>query len=195
MAPKARTTKQMIIDAAFEITRTQGINQVNARTVSEKLNCSTQPVMYHFKKINDLKQEIYKKADEYHSKYLMNISDETPMTDIALNYIRFGAEEKNLFHLLFQSDRFSGKNITELFIPNNCILSILEIICKTACLDIIQAGQVFKTVSLFSHGYACMLANNKMSYNESTIIQDLQITFSSSIYAAKYDITNKSDVI
>lgn len=38
----------MIIDAAFEIVRETGAENINARTVSKKLNCSTQPVMYHF---------------------------------------------------------------------------------------------------------------------------------------------------
>lgn len=48
MPPKAKITKDMIIDAAFEIARETGAENINARTVSKKLNCSTQPVMYHF---------------------------------------------------------------------------------------------------------------------------------------------------
>ena len=51
MPPKAKITKEMIIDAAFEITRESGIEAVNARTISEKLGCSTQPVMYHINSI------------------------------------------------------------------------------------------------------------------------------------------------
>ena len=45
MPPKAKVTREMIIDAAFEIIRNTGIEAVNARTVSKELNCSTQPVM------------------------------------------------------------------------------------------------------------------------------------------------------
>ena len=51
MPPKAKVTREMIIDAAFEIIRNTGVETVNARTVSKELNCSTQPVMYHFKTI------------------------------------------------------------------------------------------------------------------------------------------------
>ena len=49
--PKAKVTKDMIIDAAFEVARESGVENINARTVAKKLNCSTQPVMYHFETI------------------------------------------------------------------------------------------------------------------------------------------------
>ena len=69
MPAKVKATKEMIIDAAFEIARETGAENINARTVSEKLNCSTQPVMYHFATIEELKRAVYKKSDCYHSEY------------------------------------------------------------------------------------------------------------------------------
>ena len=48
MPAKAKVTKEMIIDAAFAVARETGAENINARIVSERLNCSTQPVMYHF---------------------------------------------------------------------------------------------------------------------------------------------------
>ena len=114
MPPKVKITKEMIIDAAFEIARSEGAENINARTVSKKLGCSTQPVMYHFKTIEELKKTVYVKADEYHSEYITNIQSENPMKDIGLNYIRFAETEKNLFRFLFQTNEFIGKNICEL---------------------------------------------------------------------------------
>lgn len=114
MPPKVKITKEMIIDAAFEIARSEGAENINARAVSKKLGCSTQPVMYHFKTIEELKKTVYVKADEYHSEYITNIQSENPMKDIGLNYIRFAETEKNLFRFLFQTNEFIGKNISEL---------------------------------------------------------------------------------
>ena len=64
MPPKAKITKDMVIDAAFEVVRKTGAENINARTVSEKLNCSTQPVMYHFATIEELKKAAYEKTDD-----------------------------------------------------------------------------------------------------------------------------------
>ena len=57
MPPKPRINKQMILDASFEIVREQGHEMINARTIAEKLGCSTQPVMYHFKTIGEIREE------------------------------------------------------------------------------------------------------------------------------------------
>ncbi|MCM1428136.1 MAG: TetR family transcriptional regulator, partial [Eubacterium sp.] len=105
MPPKAKISKEMVIDAAFEVARAEGAENVNARTVAQKLGCSTQPVMYHFATIEELKRAAYEKADAYHTEYLMNIREkqESVMLGIGINYIRFAVEEPNLFRFLFQS--------------------------------------------------------------------------------------------
>ena len=51
MPAKAKVTKEMIIDAAFEIAKEMGAENITARTVSQKLCCSTQPVLYHLKRL------------------------------------------------------------------------------------------------------------------------------------------------
>ena len=83
----------------------KGAENINARTVSERLNCSTQPVMYHFATIEELKRAVYEKADLYHSEYLMNIENfqKCAILGIGINYIRFAIEESHLFRFLFQS--------------------------------------------------------------------------------------------
>ena len=43
MPAKVKVTKEMVIDAAFTVARETGAENINARTVSERLNCSTQP--------------------------------------------------------------------------------------------------------------------------------------------------------
>ena len=73
MPAKAKVTKEMIVDAAFAIAREAGVENINSRTVSKRLHCSTQPVMYHFATMEELKRTVYAKADLYHSEYLMNM--------------------------------------------------------------------------------------------------------------------------
>ncbi len=41
MPAKAKVSKEMIVDAAFEIARKEGMENINARTVSEKLALSS----------------------------------------------------------------------------------------------------------------------------------------------------------
>ena len=104
MPAKAKVTKEMIIDAAFAIARETGVENITARTVSQRLKCSTQPILYHFSTIDELKRTVYAKADSYHSEYLMDLKSPQKgvMLGIGMNYIRFAIEEPNLFRFLFQ---------------------------------------------------------------------------------------------
>ena len=186
MPAKTKVTKEMIIDAAYAVARESGAENINARTVSEKLNCSTQPVMYHFSTIDDLKRTVYEKADLYHSEYLMNMKKppKGAVLGIGMNYIRFAIEEPQLFRFLFQSDYFSGKTLLEL-IDAEELTPVLSAMQKSLSVDIEQTKKIFLTVFLFAHGYASIIANNSLSYDEELIDSQLQQAYRGAILAAR----------
>ena len=104
MPPKTRVTEDRIINAAVEVARQSGFEKINARTVSEQLHCSTQPVMYHFSTIDNLKKAAYRRVDQLHTQYMLNTPPgQDPILSIGMNYIRFAVEEPQLFRFLFQS--------------------------------------------------------------------------------------------
>ena len=186
MPAKAKITREMIVDAAFAVARETGADNINARTVSERLHCSTQPVMYHFKTIEALKREVYAKADLYHSEYLMDLKSppKGAALGIGMNYIRFAIEEPQLFRFLFQSDHFGGKTLLEL-IDNEVLLPVLLAMQRTLGFDLAQTKRVFLTVFLFAHGYASIIANNALQCGEALIAAQLEQAYRGAILAAK----------
>mgnify|MGYP004643179013 CR=1 FL=1 len=190
MPAKVKATKEMIIDAAFEIAREAGAENINARTVSEKLNCSTQPVMYHFATIEELKMAVYKKADEFHSEYLMNISNSQndAMLGIGLNYIRFAIFEPNLFRFLFQSNFFNGNTMLEL-IDADELIPVLSAMREALGMGMEQTKKVFLTVFLFAHGYASIIANNSLKYDEEIINSHLDRAYRGAILSVQEEMS------
>lgn len=184
MPPKAKITQEMIVDAAFETAREAGMENISARTVAQKLHCSTQPVMWHFKTIADIKKAAYEKADKFHTEYILNTHSDDPLKDMGLNYIRFAAEEKYLFRFIFQSDEFSGKSLSEL-IDGAEFKPIYEVLSQEAHTDTGQAKKIFKSLFLYVHGYASMLANNDMQYDEKETAAELERIFEGTVYAVK----------
>ena len=168
--PKAKITREMVVDAAFEVTRIMGSENVNARTVSEKLGCSTQPVMYHFARIEEMKRAVYEKADRFHTEYLMNITvpQEGVMLGIGLNYIRFAIKEPNLFKFLFQSG-FAVENSLLDMIDSEELIPVLSAMREAMEMDMEQTKEVFLTIALFAHGYASIIANNSLEYDEKVV--------------------------
>ncbi|MCM1257954.1 MAG: TetR/AcrR family transcriptional regulator [Roseburia sp.] len=186
MPPKAKISKDMVIDAAFEVAREIGAENINARTVSNKLNCSTQPVMYHFATIEELKRAAYKKTDRFHTEYLMNIPEtgEGVMLGIGLNYIRFAVEEPHLFRFLFQSGFVIENSLLEM-IDSQELIPVLSVMQKEISLSIEQVKEVFVTLSMFVHGYASIIANNSLEYDEKLITTHLQRVYTGAILAIR----------
>lgn len=189
MPAKAKVTREMIVDAAFEIARKTGAENINARTVSEKLNCSTQPVMYHFSTIEELKRAAYEKSDRFHTEYLMNIPEtqEDTMLGIGLNYIRFAIEEPNLFCFLFQSG-FAVENSLLEMINSEELIPVISVIQEKMNMDIEQTKEVFITLALFVHGYASIIANNSLEYDEKLITTHLKRVYTGAVLAMQEEM-------
>lgn len=186
MPPKARISREMIVNAAFEIARVSGADQINARTVAKKLGCSTQPVMYYFATIRELKAAVYAKLDWYHTDYLMNISGEPKagMLGIGQNYIRFAVEEPHLFRFLFQSSYAVESTLIEM-IDSPELLPVISAMQKSLQMSTEQTKKVFLIISLFAHGYASIIANNNLEYHEDLIAAHLEMAYRGAILAVK----------
>lgn len=182
--PKAKVTRDMVIEAAFAVARTAGAELVNARTVAQELGCSTQPVMYHFATIEALKRAVYAKADRYHSDYLMKTED-VPL-GIGLNYIRFAIEEPHLFRFLFQSGFAVEGSLPEM-LDSAELTPILAAMQGALGMSAAQTKHIFLTAALFTHGYASIIANNGLEYNEASAAKHLEQVWRGAVLCAQED--------
>ena len=183
MPPKSKVTKEMIVQAAYTVVRESGFEAVNARTVAEKLHCSTQPVMYHFATMDSLKRAVYAQADHMHTQYLMHIPPEQdPILGIGLNYIRFAVEEPQLFRFLFQSGYAKENNLAEM-LRSEELKPVIDAMQAGLGMDRDKTRDVFLTVALFAHGYASILANNDLEYDEALIASHLERTWNGAVLA------------
>ena len=184
MPPKTRITKDMIINAAVEVAIQNGYENINARAVSEQLHCSTQPVMYHFSTIDALKRAAYAQVDQLHSEYIMTIPpQQDPILGIGLNYIRFAVEEPQLFRFLFQSGYAEENSLLEM-IDSEELIPVLTAMQEGAGLSTEKTKQVFLNMALFAHGYASMIANNALEYDEKLVAEHLERAWNGACLAA-----------
>lgn len=178
MPPKPKITKEMIIDTAFNIVQKEGVDRVTARSISDQLNCSTQPILYYFSTVEDIKKMVYIKADEYHAAYIMDTKADygNPMLTIGMNYIKFAIEERNLFRFLFQTNEFSGVGMLDL-LETEELLPILTLLQNELDMSMEDTKNIFSTLFIFAHGYASLYANNTMIYDEANVMRALETIF------------------
>lgn len=182
----AKVTKEMIIEAAFEVAKELGAESITARTVSQKLGCSTQPVLYHFKTIEDVRIAAHKKASEFHIDYVTNLSGkyERPMLEVGMRYIQFAVEEKNLFRFLYHSNYYTGVSLSD-WLTGKIFDSLFPILRRQARVNERQAYSIFSQIVLVTHGIASLLANNAMVYDEAYCINTLSNAYFGIMYLIK----------
>lgn len=182
----AKVTKEMIIDTALEIAKEMGAENINARTVSQKLGCSTQPVLYHFKTIEDVRIAAHKKGFECHINYVTNLSGkyERPMLEVGMRHIQFAIEEKNLFRFLFHSNYYTGISLSDWLTEENKG-SLYSILKRQAKVDTRQAYSIFSQIFLVTHGIASLLASNALVYDEAYCINTLSNAYFGTMHLLK----------
>lgn len=160
MPPKVRVTKEDIITTSIEIVREKGVDVLNARSIAAHIGCSTQPIFSNYASMDELKQDIMKKAYNLYMNFLKQEAESNkypPYKASGMGYIRFAKEEKELFKLLFMRDR-SKENIADDF-DESTRMSI-EMMQKSLGLSYETANQFHLEMWIYVHGIASLLATS-----------------------------------
>ena len=173
MPKKPTTTREEMIEGAFQLIRREGFSALTVRRLAEELGCSTQPIMYQFPDLEVLKDAVYEKADRFHSEYILEDDD---FLEIGLRYIRFASEEGNLFRFLFQTDKFGGLDV-EALMKNPNLEAVITVMAKGLACEETEAREMFLTFFSVAHGLASLLANNSMKYDEGKCRKMLESVF------------------
>lgn len=171
MSRRSSTSKEEMIEAAFQLVRKDGLDALTARNLAARIGCSTQPIMYRFPNLAELRDLVCKRADEYHTAYLLADNN---LLGIGLRYIEFAGKETNLFRLLFQSGHFDGVNLTDMLEAPE-VAQMVEATSRELSLPKDAALSAFEALYVAVHGYASLIANNAITYDPIAIEKTLTV--------------------
>lgn len=95
--PKQKITKEMVVDAAFELAREGGMERVLVKNIAARLNCSVQPIYSYCQSMDGLRRDVFRKVHDFVEKYLSRDGGSFQSTGQA--YVRLAREEPELFKL------------------------------------------------------------------------------------------------
>lgn len=175
MPPVQKTGKDEIINAAFEIVRKEGVEELNARSIARKLEISTQPIFSNFTCMDEVKMEVIRKASSF---YFAMLGEEEksgkypPLKARGMGYIRFAREERNLFRLLFMDKREPGVKI-----PTDDASKEISIISDSLSFQENKAERMHALLWFFVHGIAALIVTESLDISEEDISRALTDTY------------------
>ena len=158
MPPKVKVQKDDIIRAALALVRERGADALNARDLAAVLGCSTQPIFSNFASMEELLSVLYQTA---HEQYLLSLEDSVrrgdcpPYKAFGMAYIRFAAEERELFKMLFMCER----KVIEAE-PSPDITASVEMIMRANGVTRESAERMHLEMWACVHGIAAMIATS-----------------------------------
>lgn len=170
MPTTIRITKEMILNAAFDITRNEGIEKLSNREIAKKMNCSIRPIYYQFKNSEELYKELYNRINSYFYDFIMkNIVDDIPhYKQIGINYIKFAQEETNLFKVLFMSP---ARNLPNTFVETDKtgFAGVVAAIKLSTHLSDKDIKSFHTKMWIFVHGIATLTVSKSVKFTEEQI--------------------------
>jgi AcrR family transcriptional regulator len=107
MGPKIRFTKEQVIDAAFEIARTEGIDNITMRKVAQNMGSSVAPIYMNFKNINELIEALIERIARISQQLVAEENTGNPFYDMGRASLRFAMEYSVLFRdLVMKSNNY-----------------------------------------------------------------------------------------
>lgn len=188
MPPKIRFGREEVISAALELTRERGMEGVNARAVAARLGCSTQPLFREFESMEQLKDEVARRAMDIYASHIAEGAAREPISykGTGLAYIDFARREPELFKLLFMHDRITHP-VAE--IEDSSLELVISALMERVKLSREQAMEFHWHMWVFVHGLAVMAATKYFSFTD----EELSNMLSTEFLAMKSLYENKND--
>lgn len=167
MPPQINFSKEQILNEAFEIVRKEGLGALSARRIAQKLKCSTHPIYRAFQSMKKLEEAVIQKAKEYVVQYMLQGEvSAMPFLDMGVWYFRFALEEKELFKLLYLSEKIESEleNLGEpSFLP---LIERMKQDIHLKGLDETPLKRILFNMRIFTHGLATLAYTGVLDSSE-----------------------------
>lgn len=113
--PKQKITREMVVDAAFQLAREGGMERVLVKEIAARLGCSVQPIYSCFRNMEELRRAVERRTADYMADWLSARLDPASLfQSTGRAYVRFAREEPELFKLFALRRREGVSSLEEL---------------------------------------------------------------------------------
>lgn len=150
--PKQKITKEMVVDAAFSLARTGGMDQVLVKNIANELGCSVQPIYSYCSSMEGLRQEVYARVNAFVREFVatrVNPAERFASTGRA--YVQLAQQEPQLFKLFVLQKRPGISSLEELY-ASEADSSMAQTIAEELDISLDKARQLHLNLLIYTIG-------------------------------------------
>jgi len=171
MPPKAKFTKEEIIEAALTIVKTDGFEALTSRALGTCLGSSARPIFTVFKSMDEVQQAVIESAKALYKKYVdKGLTDEHPFKGVGTQYILFSVHEPKLFQLLFMTEQPQIPGLSDVLpLIEESYAEILLSIQNDYGISELFAEKLYHHLWIYTHGIATLCATKMCRFTSEEI--------------------------
>lgn len=187
MPPKAKYSREEIIEKAFEMTREVGIEDVTARELGKQLGTSSSPIFTAFKNMEELQWEVRKRALKEFEVFVGDALNFSPAFKyVGMKMIEFAMREPKLFQLLYMREHDGSQTFTMLVEELGDLVEVcIEIMRKDYALSREDAELLFQQTWLHTFGICVLVAGKICVLSMEEISKMLSVEFQGTLMLIK----------
>ena len=175
--PKQKITKEMIVEAAFNIARAEGEDKIMAKTIAAYLNCSVQPIYSYCSCMDGLKSDLICRTSLFIQEFLKNHIDKTDyFKSTGHAYIKLAKEEPHLFKLYFFRSRDHIHSLKDLY-ETETNPNIAPFIAESLGVTLEEAKELHLNMLIYNMGIAVVLAASGPDFDSAELHQKLETAY------------------
>lgn len=192
MPPKAKFTREQIIEAALAIVRERGFAALTARALGEKLNSSARPIFTVFRSMEEVQQAVIAAAKALYKEYVeRGLREEIAFRGVGKQYILFAVNEPKLFALLFMEEQPQVPSLSGVLPQiDESYDAILASITNAYHVDQAAAENLYRHLWIYSHGIAALCATKMCRFTPDEISGMMTEIFKSLLIQTKAGAQN-----
>ncbi len=187
MPPRAKYSREEIIQKAFEMARKNGIESVVARELGKALGTSSSPIFTAFKNMEEVQIEVRKLAMCEFEAYVRDAVHYAPAFKfVGMKMIEFAMKEPKLFQLLYMREHDRNQSFSMLVDELGDTVDVcIDFLCRDYELTIEQARMLFNQTWLHTFGICVLLAGKVCQLTHEEISQMLSMEFQGALMLIK----------
>ncbi len=160
MPPKAKFSREEIIEAALDIVREESVDALTSRSLGTKLGSSARPIFTVFRNMEEVQQAVTEASKTLYGQYVQKGLSETPaFKGVGTQYILFAVKEPKLFQLLFMTEHKQVPDLSGVLpLIDDSYEQILSSIQRDYGITEAFAKKLYHHLWIYTHGIATLCA-------------------------------------
>lgn len=188
MARKKEISREKILDIAYKMAISNGLEGMTARSIAKTGHFSTQPLYLEFNNMDEIKGEVLARiSHDLRTKILQQSYTGEALIDLDLSYISFAEKHSKLFCAMFVDGKFGSKIIADTLME----LGIQKF--KEQYSDNNYSDEKIRNIIvanwISTTGMAALVVNKVARFNQDQIINVLKAQIHDAMLNDRLDLT------